>query len=139
MILCVALDDNNGMMFNNRRQSQDKVLREHLVSECGGNKLWMNEYTSKQFETPMQDNIVVDEEFLNKAGEGEYCFVENLSVASCAERIEKVIVFKWNRVYPADMWFDLPLSENGWQFSAETEFEGSSHEKITKEVWLNEI
>ena len=32
MILCVAVDDNMGMMFNRRRQSQDKNLRKYLIA-----------------------------------------------------------------------------------------------------------
>lgn len=30
MIIIVCADNNNGMMFNNRRQSQDRTLRDHL-------------------------------------------------------------------------------------------------------------
>ena len=32
MIIIAAVDDRNGMMFNHRRQSQDKVLREKILS-----------------------------------------------------------------------------------------------------------
>ena len=32
MILIVAVDDRNGMTFNHRRQSQDKRLRERILS-----------------------------------------------------------------------------------------------------------
>ena len=34
MIVCVVVDDNNGMSFNNRRQSQDRILRENILLEC---------------------------------------------------------------------------------------------------------
>ncbi len=46
-ILC--LDDNNGMMFNHRRQSQDKQLRKQIISHLKGNPLWMNAYSANQF------------------------------------------------------------------------------------------
>ena len=45
MILCVAVDDNMGMMFNRRRQSQDKNLRKYLIALAGERKLWINSYT----------------------------------------------------------------------------------------------
>ena len=45
MIVIVAVDDRNGMMFNRRRQSQDRVLREHILDMTVGKKLWMNHYT----------------------------------------------------------------------------------------------
>lgn len=138
MILCVAVDDNMGMGFNNRRQSQDKLLRSHLIQEVQSHKLWINTYTARQFETPLPDNIIVDDEFLNKAEADDYCFVENLSVAKYESEIKKIILFKWNRVYPADTYFDIPLSEGKWSLSSVLEFEGNSHKKITREEWKNE-
>ena len=62
------------------------------------------------------------------------CFVENISVASAAERVEQVYLFHWNRAYPGDLFFDLPL-EDGWELTLEEEFPGSSHETITLEVY----
>lgn len=138
MIVCIPLDDNNGMLFNNRRQSQDKVLREHLLKECEGNILWMNEYSSKQFEVPLPENIVVDEEFLDKASEEAYCFVENMSLVKYTDRINRIIIFRWNRTYPADMYFDIPLAEGKWSIISSEDFEGFSHKVITKEVFKNE-
>ena len=74
------------------------------------------------------------ENFLTQAGAGEVCFVENISVASVAERVEQVYLFHWNRAYPGDLFFDLPL-EDGWELTLEEEFPGSSHETITLEVY----
>ena len=54
------------------------------------------------------------------------------------ERIKKIILFKWNRIYPADMYFDIPLVENEWKLTYVDEFEGNSHEKITMEEWKRE-
>lgn len=47
MIIIVCADNNNGMMFNNRRQSQDRTLRDHILQLIGTSKLWMNEYSKK--------------------------------------------------------------------------------------------
>ena len=49
MILFICLDDNNGMMFNNRRQSMDVSVRKRILSIVKNKKLWMSEYTKKQF------------------------------------------------------------------------------------------
>ena len=35
MILIACVDDNLGMLFNNRRQSMDRVLRARLLKLCG--------------------------------------------------------------------------------------------------------
>lgn len=134
----MAVDDNNGMTFNNRRQSQDKLLRSKIIEETQCGKLWMNNYTAKQFEKPISDNIIVDDEFLDKAGNEDYCFIENLSVAKYESKIKKIIFFKWNRIYPADTYFDIMLSENKWKLISVLEFEGNSHKKITREEWEHE-
>ncbi len=137
MILCAAVDDNMGMTFNKRRQSQDRVLRARLLELIHGEKLWMNNYTAKQFEAPLAGNIVVDDDFLDKAGDDDFCFVENLPVAKYRDKIKKIILFKWNRVYPADTYFDISFQENEWRLVSATEFEGSSHKEITIEEWEN--
>ena len=47
MIVIACLDDNGGMMFNHRRQSQDRVLRAHIAALVGGAMLWMNHYSAQ--------------------------------------------------------------------------------------------
>lgn len=137
MIVVAAVDDKGGMMFNKRRQSQDKLLREHLVRMSCGKKLWMNLYSVKQFSemeaTSFSLNIA--EDFLEQAEKGDVCFVENCSVKNYADKVEKVILYRWNRNYPADFYFDLPLAECGWSSTVTEEFVGNSHEKITVEEW----
>ena len=82
MKIIVCVDNQNGMMFNRRRQSQDRVLRKRILELTGGKKLWMNAYSQKQFlqvngnmskEQEQSGQIQADEAFLEKAGPGEYC------------------------------------------------------------------
>lgn len=135
MILCAAVDDNLGMTFNNRRQSQDRELKRHLLGLSLNKRLWMNTYTAKQFENFLPDNVIVDDDFLDKAETEDFCFVENMSVRKYEQQIQKIILFKWNRIYPADTYFDIQLSEDRWKLISVLEFEGNSHKKITKEEW----
>ena len=135
MIVMVCLDDKNGMMFNGRRQSKDKVLRERIGELTGESRLWMNAYSAKQFGAELPPNIQIDEEFLGKAGAGEFCFVENQKLTDVEEQIEKLMVFRWNRVYPADQYLDLDITFGKWKRLEQTEFAGHSHEKITVEVY----
>ena len=136
MILIVAVDEDKGMMFNRRRQSKDRVLRERILSLAKGGKLWMNAYTRRQFPEDAHAEIIVDEKFLEKAGFGDYCFLENIPASPYEDRIEKIILFWWNRKYPSDTWFDIDLEGGGWKLSETREFSGSSHEKITEEVYV---
>lgn len=136
MIIIAAVDDNLGMMFNNRRVSQDRILRQKIFEITQGSKLWMNSYSWKQFANDDVKNIIVNDSFLSEAISGEYCFVENSSVAQHSKYVEKIILFKWNRNYPSDFSFDLTLSN--WILNETCDFAGSSHEKITMEVYSNE-
>lgn len=131
VIVCV--DDDYGMMFNNRRQSQDRKLREYICRLINKKKLWMNAYSAKQFAEYSDVNIVSDEDFLSKASEGEYCFVENEAIKQYEKKIESLIICRWNRSYPGDFFFDIPL-EN-WKCTNTEEIKGTSHENITIEEY----
>lgn len=133
MIVVVCVDEKNGVMFHRRRQSQDRILRENLLKECGEKKLYMNGYSGSLFKDSV--GIVVSENFLGEAGEGEFCFVEDAEVGDYLQRIEAVILYKWNRRYPADVYFTLDLLNEKWMLERTEEFKGSSHERITKEVY----
>lgn len=135
MIVILCIDDNQGMMFNHRRQSKDRVLLEDIMEYTKKNKLYLNEYSYQLFSGLNTENIIVDQAFINKAGNGEYCFVEDQALLSHEEKIEKLIVYKWNRRYPADLYLDITLKDP-WKVIATTEFKGSSHEKITKEIYV---
>lgn len=132
MIVIVCIDDSFGMAFNNRRQSQDRKLREFLFALISGNKLWMNSYSAKQFSENAKQ-ITVSDSFLDEALTGEYCFVENQNIMPYEDKVERIILCKWNRQYPSDRFFDFPLT--GWYHTTLADLSGSSHDKITVEEW----
>lgn len=124
------------MQFGGRRVSQDRVVTEKICELCKGQPLWIDPASSGLFaEQEKNGNIRLQkaEDFLKIAGEGEYCFVENAYLQEVEKKIEKIIVFWWNRRYPSDRKFDLDFS--AWNKTSEEEFAGYSHEKITKEVY----
>lgn len=131
MIIVVCIDDRGGMLFNRRRQSQDRLLREDLLREAAGRSLWMNAYSAKQF-APLPENIRVAEDFPAQAGDGDFCFFENVNPVPWLERAERIVLYRWNRHYPADRWFPQPLP--GRTVQRTEDFPGASHETITKEV-----
>ncbi len=135
MMIIAAVDDRNGMMFHHRRQSQDRVLRQRVLALTADSRLWMNHYTKKQFSESDAPQINVDERFLSEAAPGEYCFVEDVAAAPYEKWVEKIILFKWNRKYPGDFYFDIDVHGNGWRLTSTEEFRGSSHDKITMEVY----
>lgn len=135
MILMVCVDDRGGMLFNHRRQSQDRVLRAQLLQTVGDAPLLVNAYTARQFSPEEQSRLRVLENPLDEAGCGEYCFWESSSPAPWEDRMEALILWKWNRVYPGDVFLGIPLADHGWTLTETREFPGSSHEKITMEVY----
>ena len=126
MKLIVCLDDNNGMMFNKRRQSRDRVLIENALEFCKGEKLYTNEYSAKLF----PENTVEIFENIEQIGNLS-CFAEDFNVNE--EHVDEIIVYKWNKLYPADTYFNIDLKN--WSLIESVDFEGSSHEKITREIY----
>ena len=137
MKIIAIVDDSYGMMFNKRRQSRDKVLYEKVATLVADHRLWMNSYSYTLFEG-MDGNICVEEDFLSKIAEGEYCFVEDKNVASYIEEIEEVVLFHWNRKYPSDFKLDILPEQEGFICVSTEEFVGNSHENITMERWTKE-
>lgn len=135
MILIICTEDRWGMAFNGRRLSMDRAVREKMLEIAAGKTLWMSGYSRKQFEEEEEKGpIRVDDRFLEKAGKGEYCFAELEDVTPYGDRLEGIILFRWNRRYPADQYFDPELLKSFHLVKTE-EFPGSSHEKITMEVY----
>ena len=109
MNIIVCLEDKNGMMFNKRRLSQDVAIREDIYKNMDGKSLIMNDYSYKMFS---KDEPNFEPE------------------------IDKMIVYYWNRRYPSDLKFDIDFSNGKWEIVSEKEFEGNSHDKITKKIIL---
>ena len=131
MKLIVCLDERKGMMFNNRRQSRDRVLIDDMIKMVGDDKLYIAPYSESLFENK-EIKLKVKKNPL-KAADENWCFIENLPVAEYKDEIETVVIYHWNRHYPGDFFFDLEL--DSYTLESSEELVGSSHEKITKEIW----
>ena len=55
------VDDDYGIMFNNRRVSKDSVLNEHIIKMLDGGKLWLSLYSKQLFCD--YENLEVNQEF----------------------------------------------------------------------------
>ncbi len=132
MTAVVCIDNHNGMLFNHRRQSRDSELIRNLLQYCGGRKLSISPFSWSLFET-CDDRITVDEAFLENAGEEDICFIEDRDLSAIADKIGRLVIYRWNRSYPSDLKLTLALSD--YTLCETTEFPGSSHEKITREEY----
>lgn len=134
MTVIVCVDDKMGVLFNCRRQSKDRILRERILELSKNTLLWMSPYSQKQFEDNDANNICVADNFMIAADNDSFCFSEGTALSPCLEKIDRIILYKWNRVYPSDETFDVDLSN--WSLQSTFEFQGRSHEKITEEVYV---
>ncbi len=132
VILC--LDDREGMMFNRRRQSRDRVLIEDVISALGGATLCIAPYSRSLFDGS-EISLAVSENFLAEAGGEDVCFVEDRALLPYKEKIDILVIYRWGRHYPADLRCDLDPCAEGFRLTERVEFVGSSHDCITKETY----
>jgi len=131
MNLIVCIDDRGGMLFNLRRQSSDRYVTERILNMAKESRLLVNGYTARLF----SDSTVVCSEALWEEAEAEdYCFVEDQDISSVVDRAEKIVIFRWNRAYPADLYFPMERLCGRKLLFAE-EFPGYSHDNIRMEVY----
>lgn len=130
MRLIVCIDDKGGMAFNHRRQSRDRVVLEKIEELTKGGVLRTSLYSATLF--PLS-GIESSEDYLSLAVEDDFCFVELENVAPYEHQIKEITVFRWNRLYPADLYFPIDLTR--WKLVYSEDFPGNSHEKITMEVY----
>lgn len=131
MIPIVCVDDRFGMAFNKRRCSSDVAVLKDILGRTDNAKLWTDSYSAKLLSP--ESEILVDDRAFEKAEAGEYVFCERVDPGKYRDRIEKVLVYFWNRKYPSDT--KLTLDSEQWNRTIITEFPGHSHEKITLEEW----
>ena len=111
MNVIICLDQNNGMLFNNRRQSRDRIVRKNILEYINGAKLYMDEFSN--------------------AEDSDFCFVEKQHINT--EQINKLIVYRWDKIYPADVSFGM--NKIKLNLTETLEFQGYSHEKIVREIY----
>ena len=122
-------------MFNRRRVSRDREVTADICRELCGGTLYIAEYSRSLF-SDSGVPFVASDSFLDLASQNDLCFVENNALAPYADRIDRLIIYKWNRRYPSDVKLDIVPENIGLKLSSVTEFAGYSHEKITKEIYV---
>lgn len=132
MTVIFFLDDNKGMLFNNRRLSRDAVALDDIKTYLQGN-LHITEFSEKYIsssELPYKVVSVFDE-----LESKDFFLVENISVKNYLQKIDRVIIYWWNRKYPSDVHLDFVPTDYGFVSKSVYEFTGKSHEKITREIF----
>lgn len=137
MVVFIALDNHNGMMLNNRRQSRDSVMLQKMFDMVGNDSLLIHSFSEKLLRKDYHDKIVICDNFLDVATNTSKCFVENQHLTNHIHKIDALYVFRWNRDYLADFKLDIDLEK--WDKEVIGEFVGSSHDCITLEKYTKHI
>lgn len=137
MTVIICLDDKGGMLFNKRRQSRDCAVTRDILGTVGDKRLLISDYSKELFEAESEasSRIIVSKDFIFDAERDDFCFVEDRDIVPFLDRIEKIIIYRWNRIYPSDFLFDVSLLEN-FRLKSTEDFKGNSHERITKEEYV---
>ena len=127
MTLYICLDDRNGLQFNKRRQSRDAAVLEDIRSQLTGDLLI----------DPFSEKLIREAEipYVLPPETAEDFFAENIPSDEGLEKTNKIVIYRWNRHYPADIHWEPDLNAMGFVLQETTEFPGTSHEKITREVY----
>lgn len=133
MNIIIAVSNNNGLMFNNRRLSKDKVVREYINELADEYTVYMDKYSSKQFKEYINPHIIIDDNFLEHMQDNEFCFIEDKDIQPYTDKIKSITLIHWNRDYPADKFFNISLKNFNKVFSIDVQ--GDSHDDITMEVY----
>ena len=132
MTLVLCLDDDHGMMFNHRRQSRDRILIAELLETVGDRRLFVSPYSKPLF-PPEAANISVTDDPCAAAGEDDFAFVEDTDPTPHWGKVSTLLIYRWNRLYPADRHFTCDLT--GFRMTDASAFAGTSHDTINKEIW----
>ena len=138
MKVIVCVDKEYGMMFNNRRQSRDREVIHDIIHNIEG-VLWIGEYSKELFVDFLEckDNSIeirVDDDMLNKAKDEEWCFIEDILLTGYEDYVSEVIMYNWNKLYPADRYMDIDMQS--YNMIDSKAIKGFSHDVILKNVYM---
>lgn len=135
MRIIVTVDDAYGVAFNKRRQSRDRILCEDIVRSLSPEQtLVLSPYSLALF-CANEEKIRVAEDPTADLASCEIAFLERTNIAPLLENISELTVYRWNRRYPQDTSLGIEPTTAGFTLCEQHAFVGSSHEKITKEIY----
>lgn len=128
MTIYVCLDDRNGMLFNKRRQSRDAKVLEDIQASLP-DVLTIDPFSEKLIQEAGIPYVLAPEVLPEDA----HVFLEARTPSELLPDADCLVIYRWNRHYPADVRFDADLT--CFTLQSTSEFAGKSHDTITKEVY----
>ena len=125
MTLILWAGKNGEMMFNRRRCSQDRAVIADILSQFSPADICVSAYSAPLFEGAQVISQPTD-------AENGVLFLEDLPLSPALALAKKLIVYRFDRVYPANVRLQVPPD---FTLTESREFAGYSHDKITREVY----
>lgn len=82
------------------------------------------------------DRCVTDRIACLTAERSDVCFFETGDLSAYLSNAERLIVFRWDKVYPADTKFPMEACKKIFTLQSTENFPGHSHVMITQEVYV---
>ena len=133
MTFYVCLDDRNGMLFNNRRQSRDAAVLADICANLPG-ALTITPFSEKLIQNAHIPCTLAPEDLTFLPSDAHF-FLETPVSESVIANADTIVLYHWNRHYPADTYWEIDLPQSGFTLTGVCEFPGKSHDTITKEVY----
>lgn len=133
MTVCICLDKNGGRLFNRRRQSRDRRLIDDLCVFAGEAPIFASAYSAPLFSH--SDRLPSVTEDPSAVPSGGIYFCEREDPLPLLSRADTLVIYRWNKVYPADCFFTHEPGELGFRPVQKTDFPGNSHNNIDREVY----
>ncbi len=131
MTLILCLDQKDGMLFNKRRQTFDYELLDMICKSFKG-KLFISSFSEKYFG---QRSVTVLSSPLTDAPSESAVFIENEDVTPFIGNIDKIIIYRFGCVYPADTYFTVKPLESGFRLAGRIKFSTEVHKDMFKEIY----
>ena len=125
MTLIVSVGKNGELLFNRRRCSSDRAVTADIGSMFDSAALCVSAYSAPLFEGA---HIIAS---LEEVGDG-IVFLEDFPLLPALAQAQKIIVYRFDRTYPADVRVQIPQD---FSLTEKLKFAGFSHDKITREVY----
>ncbi len=134
MKLIIAVDENRGLSYRSRRVSRDRFLNADIIESLDGSPLYIEKYSEYLFRKYKDADIrtfASDDEVPDDAS----VFIEISDPSRFVKKCDTIVIYYWNRNYPSDAYFKMNPEEKGYALTEVYDFEGYSHEDITREVY----
>lgn len=131
--LALCVDEKGGVLLFGKRQSRDRVLIADFLADAGDKSVLISSFSEILFQNVQ--NVKICDDPVSSACDGDFVFIENIALSSVIDSVTELIIYNWNRHYPSDVKIDADPIACGFALAKTYDFQGSSHERITKEIY----